>query len=380
MPIEMSPRSCIRQVTPYLPGRPIAEVRRQLGLRNIYKLASNENPLGPSPRAVKELKRSAAESYLYPEGASPLLREALAKHLKARPSQVIIGNGSDEIIRLLCEAFLSPDDEVVVSQYGFIRFRQQALLMGARIIEIPMTDWTHDLETMARAVSSRTKLMFIASPNNPTGTYNTRDEIKRLLQSVPSSVIVALDEAYFEFAAAGHEDYPDSVREFLPKYSNLVIFRTFSKIYGLAGLRVGYGIADEELIGWMDRIRMPFNVSLPAQRAAEEALKDSAFVRRALALVAKNRNQLADGLRDLDFRVVDSAANFLFLESPVPGKALFKQLLNDGVIVRPLDEYGLSQHLRISVGTAQAQKALFAGLNRALGRKDVSKNGSLDHE
>jgi len=368
MAIETLTRPCLRQVTPYLPGKPIGEVRRELGLRKkVYKLASNENPLGAAPRAVRELRRCAAESYFYPEGASPLLRDALAKHLGVTSSQVIIGNGSDEIIRLLCEAFLSPDDEVVVSQYGFIRFRQQALLMGAKVIEIPMTDWTHDLKTMARAVSARTKLMFIASPNNPTGTYNTREELKELLESVPSTVVVGLDEAYFHFAAAD-DDYPNSVREFLPKYSNLAILRTFSKAYGLAGLRVGYAAADSELIGWLDRIRMPFNVSLPAQRAAAEALKDSAFVRRSVALVKKNRNQLAQGLRDRDFRVIDSAANFLFVESPGTGWDIFSRLLGFGVIVRPLDEYGLTRHLRISVGTSQAQNALFDGLEKALAR------------
>jgi histidinol-phosphate aminotransferase len=311
---------------------------------------------------------------MYPEGASPLLREALAKHLKVRPSQVIVGSGSDEIIRLLCEAFLSPEDEVIVSQYGFIRFRQQALLMGARIIEIPMEDWTHDLETMARAVSARTKVVFVASPNNPTGTYNTRDELEALLKRVPPSVIVALDEAYFEFAV-GNDDYPNSVQEFLPKYPNLVVMRTFSKIYGLAGLRVGYGIGDEELIGWLDRIRMPFNVSLPAQHAAVEALKDSAFLRRGLTLIEKNRNQLAEDLRDLDFRVVDSAANFLFVEGPLPGKLLFKQLLHYGVIVRSLDEYGLQRHLRISIGSIPAQRALLDGHSRIL-TSPISENGA----
>lgn len=365
MAIESLPRPCLRQVTPYLPGKPIAEVQRELGIRKVHKLASNENPLGAAPRAVRELRRSIADTHLYPEGASPLLRHALARHLKVTPWQVIVGNGSDEIIRLLCEAFLSVDDEVVLSQYGFIRFRQQSLLMGARVIEVPMRDWTFDLETIGKTVSSRTKLVFIASPNNPTGTFNTREELEDLLKRIPSSVIVALDEAYFQFAAP-HHDYPDGVRELLPKHPNLVVLRTFSKAYGLAGLRVGYGVADSELIGWLDRIRMPFNVSLPSQRAAEEALKDSAFVRRSVAYVEKHRATLSEGLRELDFRVVDSAANFVLAESPIPGKTLFKRLLNSGVIVRPLDEYGLHNHVRISVGTPEAQRVLLAGIERAL--------------
>ena len=367
MTIESPPRPCLRQVTPYLPGKPIAEVQRELGIRKVHKLASNENPLGAAPRALRELRRSAADCHLYPEGASPLLRQALARHLKVSPSQVIVGNGSDEIIRLLCEAFLSVDDEVVLSQYGFIRFRQQSLLMGARLIEVPMKDWTFDLETIGRTISPRTKLVFIASPNNPTGTYNTRDELQALLRRVPASTIVVLDEAYFQFGAVRH-DYPDGVRELVPKYPNLVVLRTFSKAFGLAGLRVGYGVGDPELIGWLDRIRMPFNVSLPAQRAAEEALKDSAFVRRSVALVEKNRAMLTEGLRELDLRVVDSAANFVLAESPIPGRTLFKRLLGHGVIVRPLDEYGLPQHVRVSVGTTEAQKALLAGVARSLER------------
>ncbi|MBI3549485.1 MAG: histidinol-phosphate transaminase [Elusimicrobia bacterium] len=359
MAIETLTRPCVHDVTPYFPGKPIAEVQRELGIKRVVKLASNENPLGASPKAVAALRRSVADVNLYPEGASPLLRQALAKELGVAEGQVIIGNGSDEIIRLLCEAFLSPEDEVIVSQYGFIRFKQQAMLMGARVIEVPMADWRHDVTTMGKTVSPRTKLVFVASPNNPTGTYNTREQIQTLLAVLPETALLVLDEAYQHYAAA-RPDYPDSVKELLPAHHNLVVLRTFSKAYGLAGLRVGYAAADAELVGWLDRIRMPFNVSLPAQRAAIEGLRDHSFVRRSVALVDKNRPLVAKSLRELGFEVPESASNFVFARSPIPGRELFKRLLRAGVIIRPLDEYGLARHVRISIGTAEQNRVLLS--------------------
>lgn len=365
MTIETLTRPCVREVTPYFPGKPIAEVQRELGIKKVFKLASNENFLGPSPKALKMLRHAAKDCHLYPEGASPLLRQAIARHLKISDSQVLVGNGSDEIIRLLCEAFLTAEDEVVASQYAFIRFKQQAMLMGAKVIEVPMDRWTHDLSIMSKTASPRTKMVFIASPNNPTGTYNTRDQVIGLLNAVPKTAIVVLDEAYCHFADQ-LADYPDSVGELLPKYPNLVVVRTFSKAYGLAGIRLGFGVADAELVSWLDRIRMPFNVSLPAQRAGIEALKDSAFLRKSVSLTDKSRKQLLKELRALGLEVGESASNFVFVKSPMPGRALFKRLLQEGVIIRPLDEYGLKQHVRISVGAPAANRALFRALKLAL--------------
>src|SRR5579883_1072186 len=250
MSFNATPRRALREVTPYSPGKSIASVQRELGLKHVIKLASNENPLGPSPKAMAVYRKAEKSVALYPEGSSPELRLAIAKFHKIEPERVVVGNGSDEIIRLLCEAFLEPDDEALASQYAFIRFKQQALMMGARVIEIPMTDWTHDLETMARAANPRTKLLFIANPNNPTGTYNTEDEVRGLLDAVPSSTIVVLDEAYCQFARE-RGDYPDSIPALTSRYENLVVLRTFSKVYGLAGLRVGYAVADPELLSWL---------------------------------------------------------------------------------------------------------------------------------
>ncbi len=361
-------RPCLGGVTPYFPGKPIAEVQRELGLKRVVKLASNENHLGASPRALAVLRSSAKDTRLYPEGASPLLRRAFAEHHGVEPGQVIVGNGSDEIIRLLCEAFLGPEDGVVVSQYAFIRFKQQAALMGASVVDVPMTDWTHDLQTMGRTASTRTKIVFVASPNNPTGTYNTRDEVAELLRTIPPTTLLVLDEAYCHYAAA-KGDYPSSLPELVRKFPNLVVLRTFSKAYGLAGLRVGIGVGDEELIALLDRIRMPFNVNLPAQRAATEALKDRTFLKRSVAGVEKNRERLAADLRSLGLHAVDSAANFLFVPSPVPGHILFRRLLHLGVIIRALDEYGLPGHVRISVGSEGENRFLIDCLRKALERE-----------
>ncbi|MDE2492104.1 MAG: histidinol-phosphate transaminase [Elusimicrobia bacterium] len=360
-----SPRRALRDVFPYQPGKSIASVQRELGLKVVVKLASNENPLGPSPRAAAAYRRLDKRCALYPEGASPELRSALARFHKLDPESVIVGNGSDEIIRLLCEAFVEPEDEVVVSQHGFIRFKQQAAMMGARVIEVPMTDWTHDLELMAKAASPRTKLVFVANPNNPTGTYNTADEVEALLKAVPKTALVVLDEAYWHYAQT-IPGYPKSLPDMVREHENLVVMRTFSKAYGLAGLRVGYGVGDPELIGWLDRIRMPFNVSLPAQVACVEALKDSAFVKRAVAMNETQRAHVARVLGGLGFGFGDSATNFLFARSPIPGRELFKALLRQGVIVRPLDEYGLPQHVRISIGAPAQNKALIKALQQVL--------------
>ncbi len=361
----IAPRRALRDVFPYQPGKSIASVQRELGLKSVVKLASNENPLGASPRAMAAYRKAEKFCGLYPEGTSPELRAGLARFHQVEPESIIIGNGSDEIIRLLCEAFLDPEDEVVVSQHAFIRFKQQASMMGARVIEVPMTDWTHDLALMAQAASQRTKLVFVANPNNPTGTYNTQEEVEALLASIPKTALVILDEAYFQYAES-IPGYPQRLPSLVREHDNLVVMRTFSKAYGLAGLRVGYGVADPELTGWLDRIRMPFNVNLPAQRACLEALKDSAFVKRTVAGNDSQRAVVARVLGELGFGVGDSATNFVFARSPIPGRELFKALLRQGVIIRPLDEYGLTHYVRVSIGTPAQNKALFAALKKVL--------------
>lgn len=363
----IAPRRALREVFPYQTGKSIASVQRELGLKFVVKLASNENPLGPSPRAMAAYRKAGKFCGLYPEGTSPELRVGLARFHQVETESIIIGNGSDEIIRLLCEAFLDPEDEVVVSQHAFIRFKQQASMMGARVIEVPMTDWTHDLALMAQATSPRTKIVFVANPNNPTGTYNTQEEVATLLSAVPKTALVVVDEAYFQYAT-GIPGYPKTLPDLVREHDNLVVIRTFSKAYGLAGLRVGYGVADPELTGWLDRIRMPFNVNLPAQHACLSALKDTAFVKRAVAVNDSQLAIVARTLGKLGFGVGESATNFIFARSPLPGRELFKALLRQGVIIRPLDEYGLPHFVRISIGTAAQNKALFNALGKVLSK------------
>jgi histidinol-phosphate aminotransferase len=366
MNLQKRVRPELRNAKPYLPGKPIQEVQRELGIKRVVKLASNESFLGPSPKALAALKKTAKNVWVYPEGASPLLRREAAADAGVKEDQVLVGNGSDEIIRLLCETLAGPGDEVVCSRYGFIRFKQQSEMMGAKVVEVPMkSDLRHDLPAMAKRVSGKTKMVFVATPNNPTGTYNTRAEVSALLRSLPKDCLLILDEAYYHYAT-GLKDYPESVREFLPKHKNLIVLRTFSKAYGLAGLRIGLGIANAELVSWIDRIRMPFNVNLPAQAAARAALKDKAFLRRCVRETAKNRTELAEALEFMGLRCVPSTANFLCVESPIPGAELFRELLQQGVIVRPLDEYGLDHHVRISVGSASQNRFLLLALKKIL--------------
>jgi len=366
MALEIKPRPCLGRIAAYVPGKSIASVEREFGLKRVVKLASNENPLGPSPKALNEFRKSAAKMFLYPEGRSPELREAVARFHDWDAAGVIVGNGSDEIIRLVCEAFLDPGDGAVFSQYAFLRFKQQALLMGAELREIPMKNWTHDLKAMAAGAQSGAKVAFIASPNNPTGTYNTEAELLEFLRSVPPSVVIILDEAYCQFAAA-RGDYPESLPDLVRRHPNLVVLRTLSKAYGLAGLRLGYGVGHPELIGWLDKIRMPFNVNLPAQKAAIAALADQAFVARSVALVRREGEKLARSLGDCGLDVVGaSAANFLFVRSPLPGAVLFEALLRHGVIVRPLDEYGLSHHVRVSIGNSAQNRTLVSAVKKVL--------------
>ncbi len=359
------PRPVVLELSPYVPGKSIAEVQRDLGIKTVVKLASNENPYGASPKAIAAFKRTAKALHLYPEGPSPILRRALAMDLNLPDGSIIVGNGSDEIIRLLCEAFLEPGDEVVVSRYGFIRFRQQARLMNAVVVEVPEQQWRHDLPAMARAVTPRTKLVFIANPNNPTGTYNTEREVREFLGAIPASTVAVFDEAYEPYARA-LEDYPASLPRLATEFANCVVVRTFSKIHGLAALRVGYGAASPQIVGWLDRIRMPFNVGIPAQEACLAAMADASFLRQTLKKTLAERAALAKALRGLGLRVGESAANFLFVALPKPGREIFEHLLAEGVIIRPLDEYGLPRHVRITVGTSSQNRRLLKALSSIL--------------
>ncbi len=342
-------RKCVRKFGPYVPGRPIEEIKERFGLAEVVKLASNENPLGPSPRALEAAAACLGEIHRYPEGGSLRLRGALARRYGVATDCLIVGAGSDELIELLAKTFLEPEDEVVVSEHAFVRFRMAGNLMGARVVEVPMAGFRHDLRAMGAALTAKTKMVFIANPNNPTGTYVPRDDLAAFLDRVPPAVLVAMDEAYFEYARA-LPDYPDSLDSFREGRRNVVTLRTFSKAFGLAGLRVGYGIADPVVVLQLDRVRAPFNVSIPSQAACEAALGDARHVEDSVALNLRNKGWFCEELKRNGVDFIPSAGNFVMVRARGDGSQVFEALLRKGVIVRPMAEYGFPDHLRVTIG------------------------------
>jgi len=358
---------------PYLPGRSMESVRRERGLKRIIKLASNENALGPSSRALQALANVRKNIFRYPDGASQSLRMALARKYHLPVDRVIVGAGSDELIELLGKTFLNSKDSIVVSEHAFIRYRMAGELMGAKIISVPMRGYTHNLEAMGDAIEPSTKLVFIANPNNPTGTYNTASELESLLSLVAKKnlqrrcpVLVVVDEAYYEFARAFQKDYPDT-QALQKSYPNLVVLRTFSKVYALAGLRVGYGFADPEIIEAMDRVRPPFNINVAAQAAAEASLADEAHVRRSVQLIFQESRKMLPALARLDIPVVPSVGNFILIDvAPRRGEEMFEMLLNRGIIVRSMDEYGFPHYIRLTYGLPSENQAFLKVLREVV--------------
>jgi len=357
----------VASLTPYVPGKPIEEVEREYGVTNVAKLASNENALGPSPRAVEAARAAAAKVSLYPDGAAFLLRAALAAKLGVEPREVFVGNGSNELIELLVRTFVLEGEEVLTSAQSFIAYKLAAQAHGRTLVEAPMKARFHyDLDAIKKLLSRRTKLVFLANPDNPTGTWFSEQELLPFLDAVPKDTLVVLDEAYVEFVdAPGFQDALALRR----KYPNLVVLRTFSKIYGLAGLRLGYGIARPEVVEYVDRVRAPFNVNLVAQAAGVAALDDAAHVELSRALVREERPFLAEGLKALGATVVPSQGNFVFAEFPGrPGKELFEALLHEGVVVRPMGGYGFPAAQRITVGLRVENQRCVAALAKVLGK------------
>jgi len=334
----------------YEPGMPIERVQRELGLSQVVKLASNENPLGPAPGAVKALESALGQLHRYPDGPATGLRQALAARLEVERSQVTIGNGSTELIDLLARTFLGPGDNAVMSEAAFARFHQvvQARNGGARLV--PMRDLTHDLSALRTAIDARTRLLFVANPNNPTGTWNRRDEVEQLVDALPPHVVLVLDEAYFEYAAAEQPDYPNGI-DYVRQGAPVIVLRTFSKVYGLAGLRVGYGVALPAIIDAMETVREPFNSSSLAQLGALAALRDEQHLWRAVELNRAEKPRVHAALTAKGLRVLPSLGNFLCVDTARDGRRAFEALLRRGVIVRPLGGYKLGSWLRVSIGT-----------------------------
>lgn len=371
-PVERLVRKEVLNFQPYIPGKPIDELRRELGLRKkIIKLASNENSLGTSKKVISAIGRYLREIYRYPDGSSYLLRQALARKYKISPAEIIVGAGTDELIELIGKTFFSPTDEIIVSEHAFIRYKMAGELMGCKVISVPMKNFTHDLDQMLKAVTSKTKAIFIANPNNPTGTYNTKAEVEKFLHSLfitRCSVLTIFDEAYYEYNRI-YDDYPETL-DYFPKYPYLIILRTFSKIYGLAGLRVGYGIAPKDVISFMDRIRPPFNVNLLAQAAALVCLSDKKQVINSVSLVEREKKYLYNRLDKIGIRYIPSGANFILVDvSPYIGKEVYKKLLYKGLIVRPMEEYALPNHIRVTIGLREENSAFIKAMETIFSRK-----------
>lgn len=342
----------IRTLKPYQPGKPIEELERELGIKDSIKLASNENPLGPSPKAVEAMAAVIGQANIYPDGAAYRLRERIASKFGARMDEVVIGNGSNELLTLLVRAFCLPKHNAVISDYAFVAYRVVLTAAGIPIKSVAVGDhFKQDLRAMVDACDADTRIVFLANPNNPTGTYSTRDELAEFIQNVPPHVIVVIDEAYIEYAQA--TDYAQAL-EFRDLRERLVVCRTFSKCYGLAGVRVGYAIGPAEMMEFVNRIREPFNCSLVGQVGALAALDDHEFVRRSVECNQTGRALLEQGLaslRDLGVHWVPSQTNFLLVELPSDAMPVYNAMLRRGVIVRPVAPYDLPNHLRITIGT-----------------------------
>jgi len=352
----------VLKIKPYEPGKPIEEVAREFGVEDveaISKLASNENPLGPSPKAVEACARSLHRLHLYPDGSGHYLKEGLSRRLGVPPEMIILGNGSNEIIELIMHVFVGREHSVLYAHPSFLVYRLMAMMFGSRAIEVPLKNFTHDLPAMAEAIAPDTRVVFIANPNNPTGTAVRPREIEDFLGRVPPEVVVVLDEAYYEYLP------PEFRFEGIPhlKEKKLILLRTFSKIHGLAGLRIGYGLASAEMVEILNRVRQPFNTSSPAQAGALAALDDEAHIRRAVEVNRMGLSRLEKGFRELGFDYVPSAANFILVKVG-RGMEVYNRLLPRGIIVRPMDGYGLPEWLRITVGLPRENERLLKELTK----------------
>jgi histidinol-phosphate aminotransferase len=353
----------ISEITPYQPGKPIEELKRELGIKEVVKLASNENPLGPSPRALLAISRALSKVNRYPDGSCFYLRRRLSKKLKVKPGNIIFGNGSDEIIDIIIKTFSVPEDEVITSESTFLEYKIIAQQNGRKVRTVPLKDFRYDLERIKENIGPKTRVIFIANPNNPTGTYVNRSAVDKFLNSLPADIVVVFDEAYLEFANS--KDFPLSLNYFR-QGKNVIILRTFSKIYGLAGLRIGYGIAREEFIRYLERARQPFNVNSLAQEAALAALDDTIFIRKAKKAASDGKQYLYGELDSLKINYLPSAANFILINLKQDGLKIFNQLLEEGVIVRDMCQYGLKNFIRVTIGTEKENRKFVIALKKVL--------------
>ena len=355
----------IAELQPYVPGKPISELERELGINHSIKLASNENPLGPGPMARAAIAAALDELALYPDGGGFELRNALARHHGVDPACVTLGNGSNDVLDMIARVFLYPGAESLFAEHAFAVYPISSRAVGATLRVAPAHAYGHDLQAFRAALNADTRVIWIANPNNPTGTWLPAAELHAFIKEVPQDVIVVVDEAYFEYV--DEAQYPDTSR-WLGEFPNLVVTRTFSKAYGLAALRVGYGLSHPDVAALLNRVRQPFNVNALAQAGAVAALADRAHLERSVAVNRAGMRQLAEGLAALGLDFIPSVGNFITVDLDRPAGPVDQALLREGVITRPIAGYGLPNHLRISVGLAEENARCLEALRRVLGR------------
>lgn len=353
----------VKNLRPYEPGKSTQDIEREFGLTDVIKLASNENPLGPSPKAIEACCESADDTNLYPDNDSHALKAALSKKHAITEANLVIGNGSTQLIELIANVFLDRDSEAIYSEYAFIYYAISVTARGAKGVMTPSKDWGHDLEAIASAITDKTKVIFLANPNNPTGTWFKQEHLIDFIQKVPERVLVVLDEAYIDYQTV--EDLPDSIA-LQDQYENLIITRTFSKAYGLGGLRLGYAIASEQIANILNRYRAPFSINALAEKAAVASLHDINHLQTSCQVNQKGMKQVTQGLKSLEVDYIPSAGNFVAIQLPMDCQQAYSELLKQGVIVRPLKPYGMSQHLRCTIGKKEQNKKLLQAIESIL--------------
>ncbi len=354
----------VQKLIPYIPGKPVEELERELGITGIIKLASNENPLGVGDKVLAAIKNTLPELARYPDGNGYLLKQALANKLKVSTDQITLGNGSNEILELLARTFLTPELEVVFSEHSFAVYPLVTQAVGAIAKVAPAMEYGHDLDAMLERVNSNTRLIFIANPNNPTGTLLTGNALESFISALPETVLCVLDEAYFEYV---DPDKRFNSIDFLEKYPNLIITRTFSKAYGLAGMRIGYSLSSVGIADMLNRVRQPFNNNILALVAAEAALIDTDYLTETISCNNEGMMQLTNAFSELNLVWIPSAGNFVSVNLNQPAHPLYEALLKKGVIVRPISNYGMPEFLRISIGTKEENNFFINALKEVLG-------------
>jgi histidinol-phosphate aminotransferase len=357
-------RKNILNVNPYIAGKPIEETKRQLGLKKVIKLASNENPLGPSPLAVEAIKKNLAMINRYPDSSGFYLKKRLAKFYNLKSENFLLGNGSDEIIDIIIKTFVEEDENIITADITFLEYAIISSVIGRKVITAPLKYFKYDLDAIGKKINHKTKLIFIANPNNPTGTYIMKFELEEFLKDMPSNILLVLDEAYDAFIDV--DDFPESLKYINDK--NVIILKTFSKAYGLAGLRVGYAVAREEFIIAMEKARQPFNVNLLAQVAATAALEDKEFLKKTRQVILAGKNYLYDALKDLGLAYVPSVSNFILVDVGCDSVAIFKEMLKYGVIARDMKQYGLKNFIRVTIGRKKENEKFIKVLKKVISK------------